>query len=44
VSATDVPTLLGVIVLVLAVAILASLIPARAGAMVEPISALRVDD
>jgi ABC-type lipoprotein release transport system permease subunit len=36
--------LLGVIVLVLAVAILASLIPARAGAMVEPSSALRVDD
>jgi putative ABC transport system permease protein len=44
VNATDVPTLLGVVALVLAVAILASLIPARVGARLEPISALRVDD
>lgn len=44
VSATDAPTLLGVVVLVLAVAILASLIPARIGARLEPISALRVED
>lgn len=44
VKATDLPTLAGVVGLVLTVAILASLIPARIGARVEPVTALRVDD
>lgn len=44
VNATDVPTLVGVVGLVLTVALLASLIPARVGARIEPVAALRVDD
>ncbi len=43
VSATDGTTMVGIIALVLVVAILASLIPARVGAGVDPVKALRVD-
>ncbi|MGZ8413631.1 MAG: FtsX-like permease family protein, partial [Gemmatirosa sp.] len=43
VSPTDAPTLLAVAVGLLIVALLASLLPARAGASVEPVTALRAE-
>jgi putative ABC transport system permease protein len=43
VSATDVTTSIAVVAAVLAVAALASFIPARGGARVDPVKALRVE-
>jgi ABC-type antimicrobial peptide transport system permease subunit len=43
VAATDALTLVGVSLMVIAVAALACFLPARAGARVDPVTALRVD-
>ncbi|HSA55625.1 MAG TPA: FtsX-like permease family protein, partial [Gemmatimonadaceae bacterium] len=40
-SATDVPTMLSVAILILAVAAVASLLPARASSRIDPVAALR---
>jgi ABC-type lipoprotein release transport system permease subunit len=43
VESSDIATTLGVGIAVLLVAVLASLLPARAGAGVDPVTAIRVD-